>query len=297
MELLRVTSFLLLLIAMGLFVRDFAKANNIGREEGMYFRYFNIGALLGPLTAGFLAALAHSSEPVFAIASLIMLCALVYFYHLHVVTKHPAYHHEHSGKSANIFSPSFLANQMRSFFSSSGRTKAFFVKFGMMSWIAFKHLYIPLYVLTTPYTTTVTGLILGLSLVANILLEMKVGEYGDSHGVRIPISIGFLIIGVLLICVFLSPFYLLNFVLLILISLGVSLIEPLEESLLFKNLPKSEEEKLYGVYMTAESLPYFFVPLIGSFILAAMTFKSLFIIFGGLFLLGSLLAFIKLKNL
>ncbi|MEK7085921.1 MAG: MFS transporter, partial [Patescibacteria group bacterium] len=47
---------LILFIILGLFVRDFAQANNLGREEGLKFRFQNIGALVGLFLGGFLAA-------------------------------------------------------------------------------------------------------------------------------------------------------------------------------------------------------------------------------------------------
>ena len=264
---------LFLIMSLSLFVRDFAKKNDLGAEEGVFYRFHNIGAMLGPLIGGFMAVY-MGYEIVFILAAFVMLAGLSYFYSKHIIQKHPAIVNERKQSTRS------MRKNIKEYFENTERIKSYFVTFIMMVFIGFKRLYIPLYVIYSGYIESMSGLILALSIVPMILMEVKVGEYADKHGVRIPISAGFLIIAVSLIAIFFSPFPLLNFLLFIIGNIGAALVEPLQEYYLFKSLPESKEDDLYGVYMTADPIAYFVTPLIGMVLLVFLPFKFIFLGFG-----------------
>lgn len=263
---------LFLAISLSLFVRDFANSADLGQQEGLYYRSQNIGYFIGPLIGGFLGS-RFNYESVFIIASGIMLIALMYFYHQHIVKKHPAIANREL-KSGS------LTDNVKNFFSNPNRVKAYLVTFSLVIWLAFRRIYIPLYVITSGYLENMTGLILALGIIPFILLEEKVGEYLDKKGIKLPVSAGFLIIAVSLILIFINPYPLLNFVILIVANVGAALIEPTQEYFLFKNLPKEEEDNLYGIYITASPIAAFTAPLIGAVALEILPFNALFLIFG-----------------
>ena len=279
----------LLVITIGLFILDFAKSKNLGAEEGRYFKFQNIGALIGIFSGGFLAT-KFSYEFIFVIAAAVLVVGFIYFYHGHVIQKHPAIIN-----AAKVDSQKFLHNIKR-FFSDKERAKAYSISLSMMAWICFKYLYVPLYIVSSGYLESMVGLVLSISIIPLIFLETEVGDYADKKGIRLPISLGFLIVGIILLIIFFSPYPMLNFIFVILASFGTALIEPLSETLLFKHLPKEEEDDLYGVFMTADPVAYFIIPLIGAAILFFLPFKSLFAVFAGLMLVMSLYTWISLRE-
>lgn len=283
LETFRIWLEMMLLVALGLFVRDFARKRNLGREEGLHYRFQNIGTFIGPLVGGFIA-IKFGYEFVFIAASLVTFYAFIYFYHKHVVQKHPAIIDDHTKTRKILFS------NVKKFFSNAGRLKAYFVTLCFMLWLGFKRLYVPLYVASVGYLESMSGLIIALSILPLILLEVKVGFFADKHGLKKPITLGFLIMGTLLLAVFFSPFILLNFLLLPLVNLGGSLIEPLQETLLFKHLNKEEEDELYGVYMTADPIAFFLAPALGGILLIFLPFKFLFLFLGLIMLTVSLIS-------
>ncbi len=280
---------IILTIVLGLFVRDFAKKQDLGKEEGLHYKFQNIGYFVGPFLGGFLAV-KLSDEIVFILSALILLVATFYFHHAHVIRNHPAIVDRKFTHSEGLFS------NLKEFFSNNERTKAYFVTFFLMSWIAFKRLFIPLFVIETGYKDTMSGLILSLAILPLILLEVKVGDYADKKGIRLPISTGFLIMGALLTIIFFNPFTLVSFLLLVLINIGEAFIEPLQEYYLFKHLPPKDEDRLYGIYMTADPIAYFVVSLIGALTLFFLPMKFIFLIFGAIFSLISYLFWLKLRR-
>lgn len=280
---------IILLITLSLFVRDFAKARNLGEEEGARYKYLNIGILLGPLIGGFLA-IRFGYEFVFILASLIMIYGLAYFYHKHVIEKHPAIINSKTTSSNPII------HNIKHFFKDTDRTKAFMVTLSFMLWVGFKRIYIPLYVILSGYLESVSGIILSLSILPLILLEEKVGEYSDKKGMKLPIFAGFLIMAIFLLGIFASPFTILNFGMLVLVNIGAALIEPLQEVLVFKHITEKEEEDLFGIYMTADPVAFFLTSGIGLIVLLFLPFKFLFLVFGIIMLTTSIFAKIILKH-
>ncbi|MFA5947452.1 MAG: MFS transporter [Candidatus Gracilibacteria bacterium] len=278
---------LFLLMSLSLFVRDFSRMKDLGEEEGYYYKFNNIGLFIGPLIGGFLAALLNY-EIIFIFSAIVSFIGLIYFYHQHIYVKHPALIKE----EINIHQPNIISN-IKEFFTERNRILSYFITLTMMTFLGFRNLYIPLYVVSQGYLESVSGIILALGVLPLILLEVKVGKYADKKGLRLPISFGFLIMGITLILIALSPYILLNFVLLILSNIGMALVEPLQEDLLFKNLSKEKENNLYGVYMTADPVGFFISSAFGALILIFLNFNALFFAFGILTLL-SCIASLKL---
>lgn len=281
LETIRLWMKLFLVMTIALFVRDFANDTDLGEEEGMYYKYSNIGYFIGPLVGGFVASL-FGYEIVFFMAALSSMIALGYFYHAHIVKKHPAI------KERPVIEKISLLKNAKEFFSDPDRRKSYLVTLLLLTWFSFKRIYTPLYIIASGYLDNMSGLILSLGIIPFILFEVQVGKYADKKGIRIPISLGFLIIALILLTVFMSPWPLLNFALLIIASVGASLIEPLQEYYLFKHLPKNKEDALYGVYMTTDPVSYFLAPAIGAIVLAFLPFNYLFLVFAGIMTLSSL---------
>ncbi|NIA02279.1 MAG: MFS transporter [Nitrospirae bacterium] len=286
---LQVIFALFIAMSLSLYVRDYAKSKNLGKEEGKYFKYANLGYLIGPLIGGFTGAYV-GYEAVFILSSLTFISAFFYFNHLHIVQDHPVLNSENQLKSYQIVS------NLKQYFTNKNRCKVFTFTLFLMIWIGFRRLYIPLYVVFTGYIESMTGIIMALAILPLILLEVKTGEYADKHGVQKPIATGFIIMAISLFIIFFSPFTMLNFIVLILAHLGMAFVEPLQEYYLFKNLKKEEEDKLYGVYMTADPIALFITPVIGALTLLLLPFNYLFLVFGMLMILASAFSWVTLRH-
>jgi predicted MFS family arabinose efflux permease len=289
LETIRLWMKLFLVISIALFVRDCAKETDLGEEEGLYYKFSNIGYFIGPMIGGFVAS-AFDYELVFSLAALTSLVALGYFYHAHIIKKHP---HIKKIKQPQDFS---FRKNIKEFFLDPDRRKAYLITLVLFTWFSFKRIYIPLYILTSGYLDNISGIILSLGILPFIFFEVKIGKYADKKGIRLPITTGFLIIAAILLLVFISPWPLLNFALLILASIGASFIEPLQEYYLFQHLPKDREDGMYGIYMTTDSVSYFLAPAIGAVVLAFLPFKYLFLVFAIITALSSLYFWKTLKG-
>jgi len=281
LETIRLWMKLFLVMTISLFVRDFAKEKDLGKEEGIYFRFSNIGYFVGPLVGGFVAAKFGYTE-VFFLAATTSILGLIYFYSKRIV------HNPAPLIEDGIISKHSLIHKAKEFFSNKDRTKAYLGTLVLFLWFSFKRIYAPLYIIASGYSDSISGVFLALSVVPYILFEVWVGKYADKHGIRIPQTLGFLIIGAFLVAIFFSPYPLLNLGLLVLANIGGSFIEPLQEYYLFKHLPKEKEEELYGIYMTTDPVSYFIAPALGAFILVFLPFKFLFLCFGGIMLFASM---------
>ncbi len=286
---LRIVFRLFLFMSLALFVRDFARQSELGKEEGFFYKFNNIGFLIGPLVGGFLAAW-FGYEIVFILASLICLIGFFYFYQLHVIQPHPAIVN-HREKTAYT-----LHRNLKLYFSNPNRVKAFFISFLMILFVAFKWLYVPLYVVSSGYMESMSGIILALGIAPLVFLEVKIGKYADKNGIRLPIFAGFAIFGITMLLVFLSPFVLLNFLLLILMNLGEAFLEPVADYYLLENTPKEEENNLFGVYIASGPLANILAPAISGLILIFLPLKFLFFFFGIVFCVSSIFFYFKLKN-
>ncbi|MBI4232584.1 MFS transporter [Candidatus Peregrinibacteria bacterium] len=277
-----------LVIAIGLFVRDFSRSKGLGREEGVHYKFQNIGIFFGPFIGGFISA-RLSQELSFITAAAMVFSTFAYFLHKELIDKNPII------LNAKKVSPEIVFKNFKIFFSNSHRIKSYFVTLGYMTWVRFVRIYVPLYVIAEGYLDSMSGLILALSILPAIFLEVKIGEYGDKSGMKMPIVYGFTIIGLSAILIFVNPIPLINFILIITAGLGAAMIEPMQEPMLFKALPAKDEDQLYGVYMTADSIAYFLAPAIAALALLFAPLKSLFLIFGLLMIFMALFSHLNLK--
>ncbi len=278
------------IITLSLFVRDFSNSKDFGEAEGRYFKFQNIGYLIGPLVGGFLAS-QFGYEIVFILAAAIVLGGFLYFYNHHVIKESAAIINMKRVSTVKFF------ENIKNYFSDPNRTKAYVMSFSLMGWFMVKRLYLPLYVVASGYLSSVTGIVFSLAIIPFILLEEKIGKYADAKGIRIPISSGFFIIAGGLLLTFISPFPILNFIIIILSNIGAAFIEPIQEYYLLKNTPKEQEEDFYGIYSTSTTVSSFFTPIIGALVLSVLPFKFIFLVFAVLIAVAGLYFRSSLKGL
>ncbi len=277
---------LFVLMSVGLFVHDFAKAKDLGKTEGFYFLFNNIGYLIGPILGGVITKYA-GYEPVFVLSGLCLFAALFFVGHQHLLAKHPSLALPpcaHPKKKNG-------GNKIKRFFSNKNRIGAYLISISLISWMSFKAIFIPLFVVMNGFESDVSGVIISLAILPCILFEFPIGNYADKHGVRIPIAAGFLIIASFLLAAWVSPIFYLDALFIILANIGGAFIEPLHDVYFFKNVSKEEEEEMIGVFVTSDPIGRFIGPAIISVSLLLLPFNYVFVVFAGIFALSGLLSF------
>ena len=276
---IKVFASLFVAMSLGLMVHDFTKSKDLGKTEGVYFLFNNIGWFVGPLIGGIVARY-FGYEPVFALAGLSALATLFYLSHKKIVESHPAMNlPKHNKHKVHPFS------RFSGFFSSRARTGAYFVAIALMMWTSFKPLVIPLFVVKMGFAADMSGLLIALSIIPFLMFEIPIGEYADKHNVRQPIVAGFLILGFMLLGVFASPWFVLDAAFLILANIGSAFIEPLHDVYFFKNVSKTEEDAYFGIFSTADPVAQLIGPIIISTSFLFLPFEYIFLIFGIFFLI------------
>jgi MFS family permease len=244
-------------IVLSLYIRDTAKAHQLGLAEGRYYLYANIGWLIGPIIGGYLGQLI-SRDAVFVFSALLYLTSFLIFQHQHF-KKHPLIKHKKEKQTANE-----LFSNIKYFFKIKELWKVYAIAFGLNYWWAVSSIYIPLYIISNGFGDNVVGWVVAGGILPLVLFEKLIGKLADKHGLRIYLAIGFLILALVTVFFNLISFVPIVLILMAVVNLGAALIEPLQETYLFKIIKKKDEERFYGVYNTADPLANILGPLIAA---------------------------------
>jgi len=244
-------------IVLSLYIRDTAKAHKLGLAEGRYYLYSNVGWLIGPIIGGYLGQLI-SRDAVFVFSAVLYLLSFVVFQHQHF-KKHPLIKHKKENQTITE-----LFSNIKYFFKVKELWKVYAVALGLNYWWAISCIYIPLYIIGNGFGDNVVGWVVAGGFLPLVLFEELIGKLADKHGLRIYMAIGFLLLA--LITLFFNFISIIPIVLILMavVNVGAALIEPLQETYLFKVIKKKDEERFYGVYNTADPLANILGPLVAS---------------------------------
>jgi len=292
LEFFRVFVLMYVLMTLALLVRDFAKANDLGKTEGFYFLFSNIGWFFGPIIGGVIARYA-GNEPVFVMSGISLIVGLFYMARQHIVVENPS-----------LESPAFEEKKVKAFdkfkkfIENKNRIVSYFISIFLISWMAFKTVVIPLFVADNGYGSDTTGLVISLCILPYIIFEMPIGRYADKKGLRLPIMSGFFIIAFFALATYFSPIFYLDALFLIFANIGAAFIEPLRDVYFFTNTEKKDEDALYGVFITADPIGRFIGPALVSTSLILLPFDYVFVVFAVLFVVaGCVSVLIKDKSI
>lgn len=244
-------------IVLSLYIRDTAKAHKLGLAEGRYYLYANIGWLIGPIIGGYLGQLI-SRNAVFIFSALLYLVSFAIFQHQHFKQHSLIQHVKEKQTITELFS------NIKDFFKIKELWKVYAIAFGLNYWWAISSIYIPLYVISNGFGDNVVGWVVAGGILPLVLFEKLIGKLADKHGLRIYMAIGFLIIAVITAFFNIISMVPIILIMMAVVNIGAALIEPLQETYLFKIIKKKDEERFYGVYNTADPLANIIGPLIAS---------------------------------
>jgi MFS family permease len=259
----RSVAYLLLTIVMGLLVRDLATTANIAIREGRRYLFINLGWLIGPLLAGYIARFA-SIEAVFFVISGLFVVAMAYLWRLHL-GGHPALATDgevERGHEAIAGLLEFLRRpRLRSVFA---------LAMGLELWWVISSIYVPLAVIDRGFGPDIVGWVVTGGIVPLVLLEVWVGRRAQQRGARPYLVAGFVILGLgaasFPVLGFNSGLLLFMFAA---VNVGAAFVEPLTEAYFFEVATLEEASRLFGIYNASAPMAGLLGPLVGAMVLTA----------------------------
>jgi MFS family permease len=183
------------------------------------------------------------------------------------------------------------------FFKDKDRKKAYILGGGVNFWLILIYLYMPIFILNSGLNDLWIGYFLFATALPALFLEYYLAKLAGKTGFKKIFKLGYLILSfAALICFFVGNIYFIMLIL-VLASIGLSMIEPTTEAYFFHTVKtKEQENKYYGPYNTTIDISQFIVKILGGVLLWFLPFKFLFLFFG-LFMFGYFLICFKIKEI
>lgn len=259
-----------LLVLIPLMVKDYTNEKSLAREEGVYYWFMNVAWVIGPILGGFLA-LKFDQRFLFLFSMVVFVCAAFFLQHEKVSP---------IADKVNNIERSPLSHGIKQFWTRKQLRKAYLVDFGLYVWWSVSTVSVPLYMSFYAFNEFYIGVVMALTLVPLIMLEKWVGERVKNGNMGRHIRMGFLIMVLSLIAIFVFKNVYFSIAMFVMASVGASFIEPVKETYLFMHLAKHEEDDLFSIYSTARQLGYFVGPLFGGIIAVLFGYEILFLVTG-----------------
>ena len=264
----------------GIIVRDKSKKKNISKNMGIIYVFLNIGWLIAPIFAGYILQEKGFSFT-FLIASIFIFISAFLL---------GAFKIKDNRVSKRI-DKNFIKVAIN-FFKNKDRVLAYILGGAVNFWWALIYIYIPLRIIKTGNSDFLVGLFLAAVIIPLVILEYPFGKMVGKKGFKKIFFFGFLITGIFcFFCFFFSNIYFI-LSLLVLASIGISMVESTTESYFFGIIERSQEDKYYGPYNTTINMGYFLGSILAAVVLIFLPFNFIFILFA-IFML--IIAFISLK--
>jgi len=222
-----------------------------------YVLWVNVGALVAPLVAMYIAGIFGIRAPFFIVA-LFNILALFYFRWFGIIQeekKVPKINPKRTFKS--------VWRTTLAYFRRRDMMRAYMINFGQYAIVSLRHLYVPIMVIEAGFSKDVLGWVLAAGIVPYVLLAEPLGRIAKKTGIKIWVAIGFLSFaafsiwasfatGTTLLAIF------------ILWQISGALIEPLTDIFFFGAARGGDKERFFGIFKTVNRLPRFIVPIIGA---------------------------------
>lgn len=236
MDVLRIESF-------GILFRDVAKISEIGKAEGLQYTFANMGWLIGPLLAGYMASLL-GIRPVFLISVIAVVIALVLFKTVRI--RHHKPKREPKGALKTVF------ENTKSFLKNKNLRKMYLISGGLSAYWAIVYIYIPLFIIRAGLSHLWIGLFLSAIIIPLIAFEYPIGKLADKRGFKKFFVLGFGLLALFSISAFFIESIYAILLIFTLASIGAAFLEGTTEAYFFKTIKKSEEEKFYGPFKSSK---------------------------------------------
>jgi MFS family permease len=242
---------------IGLFMADFSRDTGMEKLNGRYVFWINVGALIAPVMAMYIAGLYGIRAPFFAVAAF-NLIGLIYFAQFKIV--------QNDKKIPNISAKKTLRQTWRTtvaFFRRRDLASAYLINFGQYAFQGLRMLYVPIMIVQSGFDKDVVGWVLAAGIVPYVILSNPVSALAKKTGIRIWVAIGFFSLAAFAVAAtMLSGRALLA--VFVLWQISGALIEPLTDLFFFNVAKGADRDRFYGIFKTVSRLPRFIVPVIAA---------------------------------
>ena len=227
--------------SLGIIVRDITKKSELNKAQGLLYALINVGWLIGPLIAAFIAE-NSGFKSVFILCSAFTYIAMIRFISIKIDNIPHGTENEGSVRDA--------INAFFGYFKDINRVKAYFLKGGITLYWSLIYLYMPLFIADKLGLKWV-GIFLFAIALPLVILEYPIGKVADKYGGRKIIMFGFFVLSFcsLLAFVFIDIWYAMIFF--VFASFGAAFLEGTTEAYFFTITDQKEEEKYYGPFQTS----------------------------------------------
>lgn len=270
--------------SFGIIVRDKSKRNKLSRNEGILYTVYNLGWVIGPLIAGYIASKFGFSF-VFLTASLILLFSLIVLNYFKISD-----HKVKKRVDSNLF------RNFIEFFSNKERLVAYFLGGGANFWWVLIYLFMPLYLNDKGIGIDKISIFLFVVLIPNVLFSYFFAVKASKIGFKKVFIVGYLILALTtFFCFFIENIFIIV-ALLVLATVGISMIEPTTEAYFLDLMKGNEAYHFYAPYNTTIDVNSFIAKIVPSLFLLFLPFKFVFLVFS-IFMLGFVILSLFSKNI
>lgn len=251
----------------GLLIRENSSRRNLSKNEGFIYTFFNVAFLIGPIIASIFLA-SFGLRQIFLLSPIILLLS-VFLLKISRIS--------HGKKKKRIDKNVF--KNFSAFFKHKGSFRAYLFRAGISFWWSLVYIYIPLLIIKQLENFWV-GVFIASVTIPLILFEYKFGRIAGKKGYKKLFFLGFLIPAIIsILCFFLFDDITVVLPLIVLASIGLSMIESNTESYFFDIIKGKEDQRYYSPYNTSIDFGSFVGQAIPSIILFILPFNYIFLVY------------------
>ncbi|MEA3399383.1 MAG: MFS transporter [Patescibacteria group bacterium] len=272
--------------SFGILLRENSSLKNIAKNENLMYLLANIGWVVGPLIAGFIA-------DEFSVRTVLIFSALFMLLSEYSITFSNNSFNKYKETEMKHISP---LNNLIHFFRRKKRITSYLLSLGLEIWWVVPYIFIPIKMINEfGFNVKSVGLFLFILCIPLIFIELILKKKNPQKLKRI-IGFGYIITGFFGVIAGLASNIYIILGAIIMASFGLGFIEPSSESHFFKIVKKEQSKRYFGTFMTSKTVGLLIGQVLVACVLLFASFSvSLFIISGLMFALA-ILAFHKKKR-
>lgn len=253
--------------SLDIFLEELSLDTNTGEVRGLYFTFFNLGLILGPLSLALLAP-ENAFDLVYTVSGALLVPAVLLVL-LSFKSTTPKWHGLHPRHMFLPFGAWWRAKNIR---------RVTLVRLALEFFFAFMVIYTPIYLHSNlGFAWSELGIIFTVMLLPFVIFQWPAGELADRFlGEKEIMSVGFLITGAsLLVMPFLGKAFFAWMIILFLSRVGASLIEIMTESYFFKHVG-AEDTRLISIFRLTRPVSVVLAAIFGVVVFTFFSFDKMF---------------------
>lgn len=264
---------------LDIFIEHYSTDSDTGKIRGLALTINNLGWISMPVVAGIISTR-------YGFSSIYLLAALVTCIAATILAIS-----QRNFKEALVVNTPNLTLAFSLVKNNSALRRIISINFLLQFFYSWMILYVPLYLVQTlGFSWTSIGGIFSLMLIPFVLFQYPAGRIADKwFGEKEMIIMGLVIMAgtVTTLALVKAPSIVVVAIILFGTRVGASIVEVLADSYFFKQVT-AEDKSVIGFYRTMQPFAYIVGPIAGAFLLFVMPYTGLFLVLGGILIIGAL---------